>query len=100
MKGERPAWRSSFLVEYYGEAAIPWLVAMSYKAVRTARHNYIDWTQHPESDELYDLVADAKEEHDLADKQADRVEKMKTALADWQKSVARSLNGEDYGAKE
>ena len=47
LRGERPAWRSSFLAEYYGEAAIPWLVAMSYKAVRTDRHKYIDWTQHP-----------------------------------------------------
>jgi arylsulfatase A-like enzyme len=66
LKGEQPAWRSSFLVEYYGEAAIPWLVAMSYKAVRTARHKYIDWTQHPESDELYDLVADPYELTNLA----------------------------------
>ena len=47
---------SSFLAEYYGEAAIPWLVAMSYKAVRTARHKYIDSTQHPDADELYDLT--------------------------------------------
>jgi arylsulfatase A-like enzyme len=66
LKGERPAWRSSFLAEYYGEAAIPWLVAMSYKAVRTARHKYIDWTQHPDADELYDLVADPYELTNLA----------------------------------
>jgi arylsulfatase A-like enzyme len=66
LRGERPAWRSSFLVEYYGEAAIPWLVAMSYKAVRTARYKYIDWTQHPDCDELYDLAADPYELTNLA----------------------------------
>jgi arylsulfatase A-like enzyme len=66
LRGERPSWRSSFLVEYYGEAAIPWLVAMSYKAVRTGRYKYIDWTQHPGADELYDLVADPYELTNLA----------------------------------
>jgi arylsulfatase A-like enzyme len=66
LRGERPAWRTSFLVEYYGEAAIPWLVAMSYKAVRTARYKYIDWTQHPGTDELYDLEADPYELTNLA----------------------------------
>ena len=66
LRGERPAWRSSFLAEYYGEAAIPWLVSMSYKAVRTERHKYIDWTQHPGADELYDLAADPYELTNLA----------------------------------
>ena len=62
----RPAWRSSFLAEYYGEAAIPWLVGMSYKAVRNERHKYIDWTQHPGADRLYDLAADPYELTNLA----------------------------------
>jgi arylsulfatase A-like enzyme len=66
LRGERPAWRSSFLAEYYGEAAIPWLVSMSYKAVRTERYKYIDWTQHPGADELYDLAADPYELTNLA----------------------------------
>ena len=39
---------------------------MSYKAVRTARHKYIDWTQHPDADELYDLDADPYEVANLA----------------------------------
>jgi arylsulfatase A-like enzyme len=34
LRGERLPWRGSFLAEYYGEAAIPWLVSMSYRAVR------------------------------------------------------------------
>ena len=66
LRGERPAWRTSFLAEYYGEAAIPWLVSMSYKAVRTDRHKYIDWTQHPGCDELYDLTTDPYELTNLA----------------------------------
>jgi arylsulfatase A-like enzyme len=67
LRGQRPPdWRTSFLAEYYGEAAIPWLVAMSYKAVRTERHKYIDWTQHPGCDELYDLAADPHELTNLA----------------------------------
>jgi arylsulfatase A-like enzyme len=66
LRGERPAWRTSFLAEYYGEAAIPWLVAMSYKAVRTDRYKYIDWTQYPDCDELYDLTSDPYELANLA----------------------------------
>ena len=39
---------------------------MSHKAVRTERHKYIDWTQHPGADELYDLAADPHELTNLA----------------------------------
>jgi arylsulfatase A-like enzyme len=52
--------------------------------------------------ELYDLAADPREEKNLADSETARVESMKTQLEAWQKSVVRSLNGEDYrtaGAK-
>lgn len=66
LSGARPAWRSSFLIEYYSESAIPWLVGMSYKAVRTERHKYIHWTQRDGCDELYDLAADPYELTNLA----------------------------------
>ncbi len=46
--------------------------------------------------ELYDLTRDPTEKNDLADAQADRARAMKAALEAWQKSVVRSLNGEDY----
>jgi len=46
--------------------------------------------------ELYNLAADAMEAKDLASEQGDRVKAMSVALAAWQKSVVRSLNGEDY----
>jgi arylsulfatase A-like enzyme len=49
--------------------------------------------------ELYDLVADPQEASDLASAEADRVEKMKTALQAWQRSVLNSLNGGDYAGQ-
>lgn len=36
-EGRRVPWRRSFLIEYWSEQAYPWLVGMSYKAVRTDR---------------------------------------------------------------
>ncbi len=57
-------WRKSFLVEYWAEQAMPWLVGMTYKAVRTDRHKYIHWVNRGtagELDELYDLDRDPYE---------------------------------------
>jgi N-acetylglucosamine-6-sulfatase len=54
-------WRKSFLVEYWAEQAMPWLVGMTYKAVRTDRYKYIHWVNRGragELDELYDLERD------------------------------------------
>lgn len=63
--GSRVAgWRKSFLVEYWAEQAMPWLVGMTYKAVRTDRYKYIRWINRArdgELDELYDLQADPYE---------------------------------------
>jgi len=46
--------------------------------------------------ELYQLSSDPMEAKDLADKQPDRVAKMKPQLENWLASVAGSLNGSDY----
>ena len=43
LAGKRAGWRKSFLIEYWAENALPWLVGMTYKAVRTNRHKYIHW---------------------------------------------------------
>ena len=43
LAGKRSGWRKSFLIEYWAENALPWLVGMSYKAVRTDRHKLIHW---------------------------------------------------------
>ena len=62
-----------------------------------------DWKLHrlPKKDgkvtwELYNLATDPAEENDLAEQEKERAEKMGANLAEWQKSVIRSLNGEDY----
>jgi N-acetylglucosamine-6-sulfatase len=60
-KNNRKPWRKSFLVEYWAEQALPWLVGMTYKAVRTDRHKLIHWVNRGkagELDELYDLEKD------------------------------------------
>lgn len=45
---------------------------------------------------LYNLEDDAEETTDLAQMETDRVARMRAALEAWQRSVVRSLNGEDY----
>ena len=52
---------------------MPWLVGMSYKAVRTERHKYIRWLNRScngELDELYDLQRDPWELRNLATSRA------------------------------
>ena len=64
--GRRPAdWRTSFLIEYWSENAMPWLVGMTYKAVRTERAKLIHWVNRDGVDELYDLAADPYELRNL-----------------------------------
>ncbi len=46
--------------------------------------------------ELYNLATDVTESTDLASQEPERVQTMGAALEAWQKSVLRSLNGEDY----
>ena len=62
--GKLAGWRKSFLIEYWAEQAMPWLVGMTYKAVRTDRYKYIHWVNRgseSELDELYDLDRDPYE---------------------------------------
>ena len=53
--------RDAFLVEYYNESAWPWIVGMSYKAVRTEEAKLIHWVHKEGMDELYDLERDPYE---------------------------------------
>jgi N-acetylglucosamine-6-sulfatase len=61
MRGSAKTWRASFLVEYFNESAWPWIVGMSYKAVRTERAKLIHWVHKEGVDELYDLERDPYE---------------------------------------
>ena len=58
MQGRGAEWRKSFLVEYYNESAWPWIIGMSYKAVRTERYKLVHWVHKEGVDELYDLERD------------------------------------------
>ncbi len=73
LAGKRAGWRKSLLVEYWAENAYPWLVNMTYKAVRTDRYKYIHWVnraRNGELDELYDLARDPYEMTNVAKRPA------------------------------
>jgi arylsulfatase A-like enzyme len=53
--------RDAFLIEYYNESAWPWIVGMTYKAVRTEQAKLIHWVHKEGVDELYDLARDPYE---------------------------------------
>src|SRR5688572_2076862 len=61
MKDPARKWRESFLIEYFNESAWPWIVGMSYKAVRTETAKLIHWVHKEGLDELYDLERDPYE---------------------------------------
>ena len=73
-------WRKSVLIEYWAENAYPWLVGMTYKAVRTDRYKYIHWvnlSRNGELDELYDLEKDPYEIANLSKRPAHKAIKAK-----------------------
>jgi arylsulfatase A-like enzyme len=80
LAGRRAGWRKSVLIEYWAENAMPWLVGMTYKAVRTERYKYIHWVNRGRSDELdelYDLERDPYELRNLARRPALRAVRAK-----------------------
>ena len=61
LKNRKAPWRKAILAEYWAEQAYPWLIGMTYKAIRTDRHKLIHWVnrdRNHELDELYDLEKD------------------------------------------
>ncbi|HSE37957.1 MAG TPA: sulfatase [Blastocatellia bacterium] len=61
LEGKRPAWRNSFLIEYYSDTVFPRVLQMGYKAVRNGRWKYIHYLELEGMDELYDLKTDPYE---------------------------------------
>lgn len=61
LKGQRPVWRNSFLVEYYSDKVFPRVLQMGYKAVRNEHWKYIHYLELEGMDELYDLKTDPYE---------------------------------------
>ena len=65
LRGEKPAWRDAFLIEYYSDTVMPWVRQMGYEAVRTEGWKYIHYVELDGMDELYDLRADPFEMRNL-----------------------------------
>ncbi|MCI0391501.1 MAG: sulfatase [Acidobacteria bacterium] len=65
LKGKRPGWRNSFLIEYYSDKVFPRVLQMGYKAVRNQRYKYIHYLELDGMDELYDLKSDPYEMKNL-----------------------------------
>jgi N-acetylglucosamine-6-sulfatase len=61
LRQESPAWRSSFLIEYFTDTVFPRIRNMGYVAVRTERYKYIRYGELRGMDELYDLERDPNE---------------------------------------
>ena len=65
LRGEKPDWRSSFLIEYFSDRTMQRMLNMGYQAVRTERWKYIHYTELQGMDELYDLQSDPYEMRNL-----------------------------------
>jgi N-acetylglucosamine-6-sulfatase len=65
LAGKRPAWRKSFLLEYYSDKVFPRVLQMGYKAVRNGRWKYIHYFELEGMDELYHLKTDPYEMKNL-----------------------------------
>jgi N-acetylglucosamine-6-sulfatase len=65
LKGQKTAWRNSFLIEYYSDKVFPRMLQMGYKAVRNRRWKYIHYLELDGMDELYDLKTDPYEMKNL-----------------------------------
>jgi N-acetylglucosamine-6-sulfatase len=71
-RGDPGPWRESFLIEYYSDKVFPRMRNMGYRAVRTARHKYIRYSDLADMDELYDLTGDPFELQNIINTPAGR----------------------------
>jgi N-acetylglucosamine-6-sulfatase len=94
LKGERPQWRDSFLIEYYTDRVFPRMLQMGYKAVRTGRWKYIHYLELQGMDELYDLKTDPYEMKNLIDQPG-----AKKALVEIKREMERLLEETNAGTE-
>jgi N-acetylglucosamine-6-sulfatase len=89
LRGERPPWRSSVLIEYTSDTVFPRIRNMGYQAVRTERYKYIDYLELPGMDELYDLQSDPFELDNLmgSRRERDLLPRMQAELARLQRET-------------
>jgi N-acetylglucosamine-6-sulfatase len=65
LRGQAPALRTSFLIEYWSDSVFPRIERMGYDALRTERYKYIRFRELAGMDELYDLDTDPWELQNL-----------------------------------
>ena len=87
LTGKTRDWRKSFMIEYYSfENPFPWLIDTDYKAFRNERYKYIHWIRHSDKNELYDMMEDPLELHNLY-----RNEKYKETVKQMENELAREI---------
>lgn len=89
---EKPPFETGRLTKVYRETDLPGHAAWidgEYKLHRIPEGDGFRYA-------LFNLSADREEKNDLSDREPARVLEMKAGLEEWQKSVIRSLNGQDY----
>lgn len=57
--------RETAYIEYNGDEVFDWVDQSTYRAVRSSRFKLIHWVQDPTRRELYDIVGDPQELHNL-----------------------------------
>lgn len=82
LRGEPVTWEGELLYEYYWEYAFPH--TPTTLALRADRYKFIYYPRVWDIQELYDLQADPKEQHNLIDapEEQERVTQMRTRLWD------------------
>ena len=61
LSGPAPG-RDHVYIEYSGDEVFEWVDDAGYRAIRTRRHKYIHWIQHPDRDAFHDLETDPYEQ--------------------------------------
>jgi arylsulfatase A-like enzyme len=80
LRGQNPAWRTAFLIEYYSDRTMQRMLNMGYQAVRSDRWKYIHYTDLQGMDELYDLQTDPYELRNVIADRSAPLDSLRTTL--------------------